>query len=80
MKRTRSTDPQRMEQLVREQRVLLTPCKNLPGNYAMSYDDHFIIEIADSFDAAIISNDNFSDLLHQNEGKHNVIHFKMSRK
>lgn len=57
-----------MEELVRQQKVVLTPCKNLPGNYSTSYDDRLILEIAASFDAAIVSNDNFADLLNEKSG------------
>lgn len=64
-----SNDPEKLEKLAREKKVILTPCKNLPGNRSSSYDDRFILEIAANFDAAIISNDNFSDLLNENQSK-----------
>lgn len=69
VKQNQSTDPTRLEVLVRQKKVLLTPCKNLPGSYSTSYDDRFILEIAAAFDAAIISNDNFLDLWDKNSGK-----------
>lgn len=57
---------------MRQQRVLLTPCKNLPGKAAMSYDDRFIMDIAVSFDAAVISNDNYADLLNENDSEYHL--------
>lgn len=65
-----STNPVKLNKLVKENKVLLTPCKNLPGNRSASYDDRFIVEIAAEFDGVIISNDNFADLLNENESKH----------
>lgn len=65
-----STDHVKLDKMVNEGRVIVTPCKNLPGNRSTSYDDRFIIEIAAAFDAAVISNDNFSDLLNEDPSKY----------
>lgn len=69
IKKNQSTDSARLEQLMNAQKVVMTPCKNLPGNRSASYDDRFILKIAAETDAAIISNDNYSDLLDENDGK-----------
>lgn len=49
--------------------MILTPCKNLPGGLATSYDDRFIMDMAADNDAVIISNDNYKDLLDENSSK-----------
>lgn len=40
----------------------MTPCKTMGGVHAASYDDRFILDGAITFNAAVISNDNFQDL------------------
>lgn len=62
-----SSDPALLEQMQKQGRVIFTPCKNLPGKNSVSYDDRFILDLAVEFDAAIISNDNFRDLLREDE-------------
>lgn len=69
MKKNLSTDPVTLEKLNIAGKVVLTPCKNLPGNRSSSYDDRFILEIAENFDGAIVSNDNYTDLLKENPSK-----------
>lgn len=66
-----STDPAKLEQLFKATKIILSPCKNLPGNMSSSYDDRMIMQIAAQFDAAVISNDNFRDLLNENPSKIN---------
>lgn len=63
MKKHLSTDQNALETLQQQGVVILTPSKNLPGQCSSSYDDRFILDVADNFDAAIISNDNYKDLL-----------------
>lgn len=58
--------------------MLLTPCKNLPGKRAISYDDRIILDIAAGFDAAIISNDNYADLIDKKPGKLKLMPFSNS--
>lgn len=67
LKQHMSTDPVLLETLHKQNKVVLTPCKNLPGRNATSYDDRFIMDLAVEFDAAIISNDNYRDLFMENE-------------
>lgn len=67
LKTNMSTDPVMLEMLHKQGKVVLTPCKNLPGHNAISYDDRFIMDLASEFDAAVISNDNYRDLFHENE-------------
>lgn len=63
----KSSDPKTLEKLANLKKVVLTPSKNLPGNKSSSYDDRFILEIAAHSEAAVISNDNYKDLLNQND-------------
>ncbi|ETN67937.1 hypothetical protein AND_000238 [Anopheles darlingi] len=64
MKRFQSTDQDLLNKLCEQGLVVLAPSKTLPGQCSSSYDDRLILRIAEQFDAAIISNDNFRDLLH----------------
>lgn len=68
-KRSQSTDPDKLESMERADKLIVTPCKNLPGIRSTSYDDRFILDAAVEFDAAIISNDNYADLLDEKQGK-----------
>lgn len=67
-----------MNELANTDKVLLTPCKNLPGKRAISYDDRIILDIAAGFDAAIISNDNYADLIDKKPGKLKLMPFSNS--
>lgn len=71
MKKYLSTDQNALETLQQQGIVILTPSKNLPGQCSSSYDDRFILDVADNFDAAIISNDNYKDLLEEKPCKLN---------
>lgn len=67
---TKSTDPASLDRLHRADKIWLSPSKNLPGPYNTSpYDDRFILEIAEKFDAAVVSNDSYKDLLNENPSK-----------
>lgn len=68
LQRNHSTDPDALERLINAGKIVVTPCKNLPHNKSTSYDDRFILQLAQEYDAAIISCDNFSDLLQENPG------------
>lgn len=73
---TRSSDPVRLQQLFKDGKIVLTPCKNLPGIHTASYDDRFIFTLAEKFDAAIISNDNYRDMATEKPGlKKNILYF-----
>lgn len=74
LKQNMSSDPALLETLHKQGKVLLTPCKNLPGQNVTSYDDRFIMDLASEFDAAVISNDNYRDLFFENE-KSEYTHF-----
>lgn len=66
---SKSTDPTTLNKLHRADKIWLSPSKNLPGNYSNPYDDRFILEVAEKFDAAVVSNDSYKDLLNENSSK-----------
>lgn len=73
LKRGKSTDQKRLEDLYKAGDVLLAPSKNLPGQTSSSYDDRLIISVAETFDAIVISNDNFRDLLTESDSWKKII-------
>ena len=62
LKPGKSNDPHLLNQLYMNELVITTPCKEIP-RYSMSYDDRFILDIAHVFNCAIVSNDQFRDLM-----------------
>ncbi|XP_055379933.1 probable cyclin-dependent serine/threonine-protein kinase DDB_G0292550 [Condylostylus longicornis] len=64
----KSTDGEKLKDLNRAGKVVFTPGKNLPDLKTCSYDDRFILQLALEFDAAIVSNDNYRDLINENPG------------
>ncbi|XP_011188599.1 NEDD4-binding protein 1 [Zeugodacus cucurbitae] len=60
------TDSAAMFQLHSKGKIVMTPCKNLPGKFTISYDDRFVLQLAAEMDAAIVSNDNYRDLINEN--------------
>ncbi|XP_055608683.1 uncharacterized protein LOC129755972 isoform X2 [Uranotaenia lowii] len=73
LKKDKSTDQKLLEELYKSGDVLLAPSKNLPGQWSSSYDDRLIISVAEKFDAVIISNDNFRDLLAESDSWKKII-------
>ncbi|XP_052861352.1 uncharacterized protein LOC128268335 [Anopheles cruzii] len=63
LKRSQSTDYALLERLRDNGEVILAPSKSLPGQCSSTYDDRLILSVAEQFDGAIVSNDNFRDLL-----------------
>lgn len=68
--RNNSTDPDTLERLRKAGIVVPTPCKSLPGQRSICYDDRMILELAENRNAAIISNDNYSDLLNESDSEY----------
>lgn len=52
-------------QLQRDGKVKFTPGKNLPDNRTSSHDDRYILDAAALLDDCVLSNDNYTDLLHK---------------
>ncbi|XP_020816204.1 NEDD4-binding protein 1-like isoform X2 [Drosophila serrata] len=59
----KSSNPELLDQLHKEGKVVFTPCKNIPGQKSISYDDRFILQLAYEWNAAVVSNDNYRDLI-----------------
>lgn len=74
MKRTQTDNHVKMLNLEKKKLLIKTPAKDLAGKFAASYDDRFILNIAKEFDAAILSNDHFRDLLQESEEWKFLIH------
>ncbi|XP_001986814.2 uncharacterized protein LOC6559395 isoform X2 [Drosophila grimshawi] len=70
---TKSTNPEILDQLHRDGKIVFTPCKNLPNQQSISYDDRFILQLAYERNAAVVSNDNYRDLIHENPAFKKII-------
>lgn len=62
LKEHKSTDASLLNVLYREGRLITTPCKEFP-RYSIAYDDCFLLEIATSFDCAMVTNDKLQKLM-----------------
>lgn len=92
----KSTNPALLDQLYKDKKLVFTPCKNLPNQQSISYDDRyvckltkyyekqnlrstfclysrFILQIAYERNAAVVSNDNYRDLIHENPAFKKII-------
>ncbi|EAT47331.1 AAEL001562-PA [Aedes aegypti] len=78
LKKEKSTDQRLLEELYKKGDILLAPSKNLPGQKSSSYDDRLIISVAEKFDGVIISNDNFRDLMEENDSWKKIIETRVA--
>ncbi|XP_034103368.1 uncharacterized protein LOC117567463 isoform X1 [Drosophila albomicans] len=69
----KSSNPALLDQLHKDNKIVFTPCKNLPNQQSISYDDRFILQLAYEKNAAIVSNDNYRDLIHENAAFKKII-------
>ncbi|TDG44398.1 hypothetical protein AWZ03_009201 [Drosophila navojoa] len=69
----KSSNPALLDQLYKEGKIVFTPCKNLPNQQAISYDDRFILQLAYERNAAVVSNDNYRDLINENAAFKKII-------
>lgn len=90
----KSSNPALLDQLYKDKKLVFTPCKNLPNQQSISYDDRwaiaytyiyftchtksflyfrFILQIAYERNAAVVSNDNYRDLIHENPAFKKII-------
>lgn len=58
----KTTDYTVMQRLQNNNKLLLTPTKDIPGLKCMSYDDRVMLQIAHDYNAAVVTNDRFRDL------------------
>ncbi|XP_023162733.2 uncharacterized protein LOC111593896 [Drosophila hydei] len=69
----KSSNPALLDQLYKDGNIVFTPCKNLPNQQAISYDDRFILQLAYERNAAVVSNDNYRDLINENAAFKKII-------
>ncbi|XP_020799489.1 uncharacterized protein LOC110177208 [Drosophila serrata] len=68
-----SSNPQLLDGLYMTGKVVFTPCKNIPGQKSISYDDRFILQLAYEWNAAVISNDNYRDLIDESPAFQKIV-------
>lgn len=78
LKKDKSTDQKLLEDLYKKGDIILAPSKNLPGQKSSCYDDRLIISVAEKFDGVVISNDNFRDLLAENDSWKKIIETRVA--
>ncbi|XP_058456790.1 probable ribonuclease ZC3H12D [Malaya genurostris] len=64
LKPGKSTDSGLLNILFKNGRLITTPCKEFPVR-AMCYDDRFMLEIAARFNCAVVSNDQYRDIMNE---------------
>ncbi|KAL7738676.1 hypothetical protein ACLKA6_006962 [Drosophila palustris] len=69
----KSSNPALLDQLHKDNKIVFTPCKNLPNQQSISYDDRFILQLAYERNAAVVSNDNYRDLIQENPAFKKII-------
>ncbi|XP_054708861.1 ribonuclease ZC3H12A-like [Uloborus diversus] len=62
-----TTDQPILEDLARSGHVVFTPSRKVNGKRVTCYDDRFIVELASKTGGVILSNDNYKDLIGENE-------------
>lgn len=70
-----NSNPSLLRSLSNEKRVLFAPFNNEYGTCNDTYDDKCILHLAVRYDGAVVSNDNYRDLINSNTGK--VIYFSI---
>ncbi|XP_031620950.1 NEDD4-binding protein 1-like [Contarinia nasturtii] len=69
----RSSDPLALQRMDKHTKLIKSPCKNLPDQRSTSYDDRFVLQAAKLMKGAIISNDNYADLLNEDDEWNEII-------
>jgi ribonuclease ZC3H12 len=74
MRRTHhhTTNPGLLDALYQQGKVVFTPCKD-GATRSTSYDDRFLMDLANKLDGVIISNDQFRDLVNENDTYNRII-------
>lgn len=67
LKPGKSSDYTVLDMLYKNGRLIATPCKEFPVR-GMAYDDRFMLEIATKYGCAIVSNDQYRDVMHERPG------------
>lgn len=71
--RAMTDDQNGFRRLEKQRKVVLTPCKRLPSNTNCCTHKKLILDITHAKDGVIVSNDNFRDLLNENDRWNDVI-------
>lgn len=70
MQPSQSDDPTALEILLRENKLVVTPCKTIQGEgHSTCYDDIYMFRLSKLTGGCIISNDKFEDLQRKVPGK-----------
>lgn len=75
--RPKTDDQNGFHRLVKQRKIVLTPCKRLPTNIECCTHKKLILDITHAKDGVLISNDNFRDLLNENQKWNEVIRSKI---
>lgn len=67
------TDQEILTELEKERILVFTPARTIKGRRVACYDDRYILKVANELDGIVVSNDNYRDLLNENEGFRKVI-------
>ncbi|EDO37123.1 predicted protein, partial [Nematostella vectensis] len=63
--------------LAQQSIVKFTPSRRINGRNIVCYDDRFILELAVKCDGVVVSNDNFRDLMRENDAWREVIETRL---
>ena len=61
-----SKNPEILDDLEKSKNLKYSPSRNVNGQLICPYDDRFIIRAALEYNAVIVSNDNYKDLMKEN--------------
>lgn len=67
------TDQEILMELEKERILVFTPARTIKGRRVACYDDRYILKVAHELDGIVVSNDNYRDLLNENEGFRKVV-------
>lgn len=66
-----------MTDLEKEGIVVFTPARRINGKRVVCYDDRFILKLAVDTNGIVVSNDNYRDLLNENQEFRTVVHERL---
>jgi ribonuclease ZC3H12 len=61
------TDQQILNELEKEKILVFTPSRRIGGKRVVCYDDRYILKLAVDTDGIVVSNDNYRDLIGEND-------------
>ena len=53
--------------------MVFTPARRIKGRRVVCYDDRFVLKLAAETDGIVVSNDNYRDLLNENQEYRTVV-------